>query len=188
MNRKDRILLADLCREKNSLSGYEFVHPIKETLEKLDFPCRILHYLEVDREALASHDKIILCGTALKDNDYADHLQAFSWLKGLKKPILGICAGMQVIGAVYGGRIVRRPAIGLEKIEIISDSPLLGEPRSMEGYHLHNCSVTLPQEFILLAGRPEAAEAFMHAVHPTYGIIFHPEVRCRWILERFASL
>ena len=62
---------------------------------------------------------------------------------------------------------MRSPAIGLEKIEIIRESPLLGEPRQIEGYHLHNYSVTLPEEFMLLAGKPDAAEAFQHA-HPSH--------------------
>lgn len=188
---KDRcgcILLVDLCFEKDSLSQYEFVHPIRDTLQKAGFLCNILHYSEVKPQALANHDKIILCGTSLLDNAYAGHLQILSWIKDLQKPILGICAGMQVISAVYGGSIVPHPAIGLEKIEIGKDSPLLGEPRCIEGYHLHNYVVTLPEGFMLLAGKPNASEAFMHRTHPTYGIIFHPEVRCRWILERFASL
>ncbi len=188
MQRKGRILLVDLCFEKDSLSQYEFVHPIRDTLQKADFLCNILHYTEVKSQALADHDKIILCGTALEDNVYADHLQLFSWIKDLKKPILGICAGMQIIGAVYGGSIVPHQAIGLEEIEIVRASPLLGEPRQIEGYHLHNYAVTLPKGFMLLAGKTDAFEAFQHHSHPTYGIIFHPEVRNQWILERFANL
>jgi len=182
------ILLVDLCYEKDSLSHYEFVHPIRDTLQKAGFFCSILHYTEVTTQALASYDKIILCGTALLDNEYAKHLELFSWIKKSKKPILGICAGMQVIGAVYGGSIVQNPAIGLEEIEIVRASPLLGEPRQIEGYHLHNYAVTLPHELSLLARKTDTALAFQHAVHPTYGIIFHPEVRNRWILERFANL
>jgi GMP synthase (glutamine-hydrolysing) len=187
MQRKGRILLVDLCFEKDSLSQYEFVHPIRDTLQKADFLCNILHYTEVKSQDLANHDKIILCGTALEDNVYADHLQLFSWIKDLKKAILGICAGMQVISAVYGGLIVPHPAIGLENIEIVRSSPLLGEPRCIEGYQLHNYAATLPEGFMLLAGRIDAIEAFSHRSHPTYGIIFHPEVRSRWILERFAN-
>jgi GMP synthase-like glutamine amidotransferase len=124
----------------------------------------------------------------LKDNVYAENLQLFTWIKDLKKPILGICAGMQVISAVYGGMIAAHQAIGLEKIEIVRASQLLGEPRQIEGYHLHNYAATLPDELSLLAGRIDAVEAFSHRSHPTYGIIFHPEVRSRWILERFANL
>jgi GMP synthase (glutamine-hydrolysing) len=119
---------------------------------------------------------------------YSEHLEAFSWIKCQKKPILGICAGMQVIAAVYGGSVVPHPQIGLVKMEILRDSPLLGEPRFIEGYHLHNYSATLPDGFELIAGKASAADAFYHPVFPTFGIVFHPEVRCRWILERFVSL
>jgi GMP synthase (glutamine-hydrolysing) len=115
-------------------------------------------------------------------------LQLFSWIKDLKKPILGICAGMQIIGAVYGGSIVPHQSIGLEEIEIVRASPLLGEPRQIEGYQLHNYAVTLPKGFMLLAGKTDSFEAFQHHSHPTYGIIFHPEVRNQWILERFVNL
>ncbi len=182
------ILLVDLCFEKDSLSHYEFVHPIRDTLQQAGFFCDILHYTMVNAQALANYDKIILCGTALLDNEYAGHLLLFSWIKYFKKPILGICAGMQVIGGVYGGSIVKNQAIGLEEIEIVRTSSLLGEPRRIEGYHLHNYAVTLPQGLSLLAGRIDAALAFQRDTDPTYGIIFHPEVRNRWILERFAAL
>jgi diphthine-ammonia ligase len=183
-----QILLVDLCFEKASLSSYEFVHPIEDTLRRLDYGCNILHYTEVNAQTLANHDKIILCGTALEDNAYAEHLQLLSWIKDFKKPILGICAGMQVISAVYGGSIVQNQAIGLEEIEIIRDSLLLGGPRQIEVYHLHNYIATLPEGLSLLAGRIDAVEAFKHCTNPTYGIIFHPEVRSRWVLERFANI
>ena len=188
MPKRPGILLVDLCFEKDSLSQHEFVHPIRDTLQKLGFLCNILHYTEVKPPHLANHDKIILCGTGLLDNVYAEHLELFSWIKDCKKPILGICAGMQVISAVYGGSIVPNQAIGLEQIEIVRDSSLLGEPRQIEGYHLHNYAVTLPEKLSLLAESIDAVEAFRHRTHPTYGIIFHPEVRNRWILERFANL
>lgn len=188
MHKGGCILLVDLCFEKNSLSQYEFVHPVRDALQNAGILCNILHYTEVKPQALASHDKIILCGTGLLDNVYAEHLELFSWIKDFKKPILGICAGMQVIGAVYGGSIVPNQAIGLEEIGVVMNSPLLGEPRQIEVYHLHNYAVTLPDELSLLAGRIDAVEAFRHPTHPYYGILFHPEVRSRWILERFANL
>jgi GMP synthase-like glutamine amidotransferase len=73
-------------------------------------------------------------------------------------------------------------------IDIVAETPLLGEPRQIEGYHLHNYSVTLPEEFDLMAGTTDVVEAFRHSDRPLFGIIFHPEVRNKWILERFATL
>lgn len=188
MNRDVRILLADLCYERNSLSQYEFVYPIRDTLERSGFDCQICHYAEIGEDVLAKHDKIILCGTALLDNAYMEQLDAFYWLKEMKKPILGICAGMQVISMIFGGWIVPCPAIGLKTIDITGSSQLLGEPGQIEGYHLHNYAASMPEGFICLAGEPSAPEAFQHGTLPIYGILFHPEVRNRWILERFAKL
>jgi len=102
--------------------------------------------------------------------------------------LLGICAGMQVVGSVFGGKLVPFASIGLEKIEILRETSLLGKPGQIEVYHLHSFGVTLPEEFILLAGSLERPEAFKLIGGPVYGIIFHPEVRSRWILERFAGL
>jgi GMP synthase (glutamine-hydrolysing) len=185
------ILLVDLCYEKDSLSQYEFVHPIAETLKRAGSCVEIQHFADLQEIDLENYDRVILCGTALKDNAYAKRLECFSWIRSFKRPILGICAGMQVIGSLFGGRIIPQPAIGLEEIEIVAGSALLGEPRRIAGYHLHNYAVTLPDDFLLLAGGPERGgrvEAFVHRERPIFGVIFHPEVRNRWILERFAEL
>ncbi len=182
------ILMVDLCYEKESLSSYEFVLPIADILRKTKTPHKIVHYTELSGDLLDRSEKIILCGTALKDNAYSEQTNLFSWIKKYEKPMLGICAGMQVIGSAFGGNIIPMPTIGLEKIEIVRDTPLLGEPRQIDGYHLHNFGVTLPKGFELVAGSPERIEAFLHCQKPIYGIIFHPEVRNRWIVERFINL
>lgn len=181
-------LLIDLSFARDSLFKREFVHPIRGALNELGHCSHILHYTAVTPQDLACHEKVILCGTALKDDDYAGNLQSLAWIKGFDKPLLGVCAGMQVISAVYGGSIVPSPAIGLKEIEILQESPLLGEPCILEGYHLHNNGATLPQGFVLLAGKSNASEAFRHPSRPTFAVIFHPEVRNRWILERFVNL
>jgi GMP synthase-like glutamine amidotransferase len=182
------ILLLDLCYEKDSLSQYEFVYPIADTLTRSGSSSEIRHFTELNEIEWERYDRIILCGTALKDNHYVEKMELFSWILNSKKPILGICAGMQVISAVFGGKIMPQPAIGLANINIIRESNLLGRPREIEGYHLHNFGVTLPEGFLLLAGKPDGVEAFCHPTGLIFGIVFHPEVRNRWIIERFARL
>lgn len=182
------ILLVDLCYEKDSLSQYEFVHPIARAIQSVGAAWKIEHYTEVEEGELERCSHAILCGTALQDNAYMDKLDCFGWIKSFPGPMLGICAGMQVIGSVFGGELVPFASIGLEKIEILRETPLLGKPGQMEVYHLHGFGVTLPREFLLLAGSSERPEAFKLIRGPTYGIIFHPEVRSRWILEQFAGL
>ena len=181
-------LLVDLCYEKDSLSMNEFVLPIAETVKQTGAECDILHYSEISEKKLEKYKRAVLCGTALKDNAYNQNLDALSWISEWINPILGICAGMQVIAALSGGSILVKPVIGLKSIEIIRRTSLLGEPRKIEGYHLHKYGVTLPRGFDLLAGTIDNVEAFMHFEKPLYGIIFHPEVRNRWILDRFVQI
>lgn len=182
------ILVVDLCCEPGFLSKYEFIDPIANSVRRTGFEYEIRHFSELTAEVIERSDRIILCGTALKDNLYAERIDLFSWIEDIEMPLLGICAGMQVVASVFGGGIVPQPKIGLEKIEIVKETPLLGQPREIEGYHLHNNGVTLPPGFDLVAGRRDRIEAFKHAKRPIYGIIFHPEVRNRWIVERFADL
>jgi GMP synthase (glutamine-hydrolysing) len=182
---KVEIILLDLASQQAHLSRHEFVRPVQCTLQRAGCNCRVMHYTDF-RISDAEGCGVILCGTALMDNDYVQDLSAFSWLAEFRGPVLGICAGMQVISAAFGGSIVSQPAIGLERIEIIQASPLLGGPRAIEGYMLHNFAASLPEGFSLLAGSAGAAHAFCHKSRPICGIIFHPEVRNRWILESFA--
>lgn len=190
MSGRSKILLVDSCYEADSLSRYEFVHPVQRALERAGFPCRICHISMLDRDILEGCDKVVLCGTALKDNEYLNHLERYSWLKEEIWPVLGICAGMQIIAAIFGGEIMSRhkPAIGLEKIEVIDESDLLGPPRNIEVYHLHCLDPTLPDGFLRLAGKDQVPEAFSHRSGPIWGLLFHPEVRNRWILENYANL
>lgn len=182
------MLIVDLCYEKDSLSRYEFVDPIVQVVRKSGRRYRIRHFSDLGGGEIDAADGVILCGTALKDNSYAGRIEEFSWIRTFDGPILGICAGMQVIASVFGGKIVPWPEIGLKEIQVISETPLLGEPRSITGYHLHNYGVDLPPDFDLVAGSSDRVQAFKRRGHQVYGIIFHPEVRNRWIIERFCQL
>lgn len=182
------ILIVDLCREIESLSKYEFVDPIAGIVSRAGSEIEVVHFSELTPELIEWSDRIILCGTPLKDDLYSRRIDLFAWIDGIEKPLLAICAGMQVVAAVFGGGIVPQPKIGLERIEIVKETDLLGPPREIEGYHLHNFGVTLPLGFDLVAGRSGQIEAFKHAGRPIYGIIFHPEVRNRWVVERFLDL
>jgi GMP synthase-like glutamine amidotransferase len=192
------MLMVDLCWKKNSLSRPEFVDPVASALRKAGAEIKVLHYSELTSDQsskqlyrdLLECDGVVLCGTAIQDNFYAKEMDKFSWLKdpNYSKPVLGICAGMQVIASAFGGKIIPRPVIGMEKVDIIKDTELLGEPRQIEGYHLHNYGAAVPKDFHLVAGSPHEVDAFVHERRPIYGLIFHPEVRNRWIIQKFIEL
>jgi GMP synthase (glutamine-hydrolysing) len=176
------ILIVDLNFKKDSLGFYEFVSPIVAIVEELD-ECVVRHYLEVTQEDLRKCSKIILSGTALKDNFTLNQPDKFEWIKDYGKPILGICAGMQTIGVVFGARLEKCFEIGMVQVTTLMSNPLFSS--SFKVYALHNYSVQPSQEFDMLADSATCAQAIKHKQKEIYGVLFHPEARNKEILHRF---
>lgn len=175
------ILVLDLCYRDNSLSRYEFVDPVVNALRRTGAEIDVKHYREpVDP---CGYDKAVLCGTALKDMRCFDD-EHLSWIREWRRPMLGISTGAAVICHILGGKILPCVHIGMEDVRITAETQLLGEPRTIPAFHLHSFQLALPAE---LSAAAEKCEAFVHHDRPVYGILFNPEVRNRWILERFVN-
>ena len=113
-------------------------------------------------------EKIIICGTSIKDNEFLKNIKKFSWIKDYEKPILGICGGSHIIGLVLGKKIEKNEQIGLKKIKL----DFLGIKGEKEVYHLHGLEV-LPETF---------------KQGNIYATLFHPEVRNKEIIKNFIKL
>lgn len=178
------ILVVDLNFKKDSLGFFEFVSPITAIVEESD-ECVVRHYLEVAQEDLSKCSKIILSGTALKDNVTLNQPDKFEWIKKCGKPILGICAGMQTIGVVFGARLAKCLEIGMLQVTTLMANPLFSS--SFKAYALHNYSIQPSTEFDALADSAKCVQAIKHKQKDIYGVLFHPEVRNKEILRRFIS-
>jgi anthranilate/para-aminobenzoate synthase component II len=95
------ILLISICKEK--LHYYEFVKPIEDILKKSKINFFTRSYKNLKKEDLINCEKVIICGTSILDNNFIKELDKFSWVSDFEKPILGICAGFQIIGLLWGG-------------------------------------------------------------------------------------
>jgi GMP synthase-like glutamine amidotransferase len=179
------ILVIDMSGKRDSLGYYEFVLPILEVAKELD-KYTVKHYSETTSRDLAECNKIILSGTALKDNITLNEPEKFSWLKSVDKPILGICAGMQTIGVVFGLLLTRCLEVGMTSITTLSENPMFSA--AFKAYSLHNYSVESSEDFEVLAESPRCLQAIKHKQKPIYGVLFHPEVRNTEILKRFITL
>lgn len=179
-------LVVDLCHIKNSLSKNEFVLPIANIIKNFGKDVLIRHYTEINREEIENAEQIILCGTALKDNEFSENLEKFYWLKNTDKKILGICAGMQIIGMVYGSKKILAKEIGMRKIEVCKENKLLTS--NIEVYELHNYGNSPSEDFEILAKSEICIQAIKHKNNEIYGIMFHPEVRQKNVIENFLKL
>lgn len=183
------ILLINICKEK--LHSLEFVKPIEDILKRIGKAYFVKKYREVLPADLKKATKIIICGTSLKDNEFSlsENWRFFKWIKDFDNPILGICGGMQILGMTYGGRIRKETEIGFFKENF--EKEFLGIVGMQEIYHLHNYFIDFGHhsdiEFYSVSEK-NIVEAFKHKTREVYGVLFHPEVRQKVILENFAKL
>jgi GMP synthase-like glutamine amidotransferase len=176
------ILVVDMNFKKDSLGFPEFVSPIISVATELD-ECFVKHYLEMKQEDISNCSKIILSGTALKDNATLNQTDRFKWIKDCNKPILGICAGMQTTGLVFGAHLETCLEIGMTQIATLKANPLFSS--TFRAYELHNYSVQPSIEFDVLADSAKCVQAIKHKQKDIYGVLFHPEVRNKEIIQHF---
>lgn len=97
-------------------------------------------------------------------------------------PILGVCLGHQVIGAAFGGQIVRapEPVHGRSSLVIHEGRGILsGLPSPLRVGRYHSLVVAeagLPGELEVTARTEDGVVmGLQHRRHPTVGVQFHPE-------------
>jgi len=167
---------------KEPLHDLEFVKPIENILKKANLKYSIKHYLEIYDKDLKKADKIIICGTSLKDNKFINDKNSFEWIKDSSKSLLGICAGMQIICLVFNGKIKEKQEIGFYKENFKKE--FLGVNGEQDVYHLHNNYCIFSEDFEEFT-ESKIPQAIKHKSKKIYGVLFHPEVRNPRIIETF---
>jgi GMP synthase (glutamine-hydrolysing) len=151
--------------------------------------------------AQVTADALILSGSA---DPWAMHgptaLERFyDVLRSYPGPVLGICAGMQMLVRAGGGVVgtSERVTRGFESVEVLDDSDLFaGSARALDVFESHEDEVTtLPPGFRVLATSHSCRiEAVAVDDRPWWGTQFHPEAwdaehpAGRAILVRFLEL
>jgi GMP synthase (glutamine-hydrolysing) len=93
---------------------------------------------------------------------------------------------MQTIGLVLGSSLRRCVEIGMKRIETVKANALFSG--SFDAYELHSLALRPSAEFDVLARSERCVQAVKHRKRGIYGVLFHPEVRNREIIERFVAL
>jgi GMP synthase-like glutamine amidotransferase len=180
------ILIIDMNYQRNSLAYFEFVLPLVEIAQGIG-RCQVKHYTEVSEADFVECSHVVLSGTPLKDHTTLSEPEKFSWLKNFSKPLLGICAGMQTIAIVFGIPLIHQVEIGMTTVLTTKENPLF--EGNFRAYSLHCFSVSRElDEFEVLGQSELCVQAFRHRQQPTFGVLFHPEVRNKDILKRFLAL
>ena len=176
------ILLLIMNWKRNSLGFYEFVLPIAAAVKTHD-DWTVKHYLDVNDEVLSQCDVIILSGTALKDTATLSQPERFQWLKKTEKPVLGICAGMETIGVVFGMKLTRCLEIGMTPVKLLKENPLFST--DFKAYSLHSFCVEPTADFEVWGKSDQCVQVIKHKEKKIYGALFHPEVRNQEFIKKF---
>jgi GMP synthase-like glutamine amidotransferase len=179
------ILIVDMNCRKDSLGYDEFVLPIASIIKDFE-EAVVKHYSDVSHEEARDYSRIVLSGTALKDEGYLSKIADFEWIRQSDKPILGICAGMQTIGLVFGSSLQNCLEIGMTSIRTTKENSLFSS--AFKAYELHKYSIKPSLELDVLAESNNCVQAIKHRERNIYGVLFHPEVRNRRIIEQFIFL
>ena len=182
------ILLVDLCYREGSLGFDEYVMPVERIVERSGFNASSVHFRSVSPADFQDAEAVILCGTPLADNAFLENVGAFSWLEKTKIPVLGVCAGMEMLCKTFGGVLGHCTEIGMTGIRVTGTDPFFSESLSFSAYELHTIACIDPGPFKVLAVSDRCIQVIRHPVRPVYGVMFHPEVRNEWAVERFLSL
>jgi GMP synthase (glutamine-hydrolysing) len=143
-------------------------------------PVEVVPYL--DARDLSHAHAIVLSGSsapwAAHDAAALDRLGEVVTASG--RPVLGICAGMQLLGRFEGALIdhAAESEIGELEVQVVERDGLfrdVGERPRVWQYHTDELT-TLPDGFRLLASTERCrVQAFAHAERPWWGTQFHPE-------------
>jgi len=173
---------------KEKLHDYEFVKPIEDILKNIGVSFFTRHYKEIKEDDLIKADKIVICGNSLKEKGFLKDVKKFEWVKKINKPIFGICAGMQIIGLVFGGKVKNKTEIGFFREKFSRE--FLGIRVDQEVWHLHNNFIDFKKmkEFDVFAESNGISQAVKHKEKEIYGVLFHPEVRQKDLIKRFIGL
>jgi len=175
------ILIISTCSDK--LSELEFVKPVEDILRRSRTKFLTRNYLNVTQKDLKKARKIIICGTALKDFGYLESVDRFDWLKEFGRPVLGICAGMQILGKIFNNDLIKKIKIG--QYNVIAKKNKL-TPREFKSYFLNSKAVDT-KGFEPLARTGRLCCMFKHRRKELYGCLFHPEVLNPEIIMNFAA-
>jgi GMP synthase-like glutamine amidotransferase len=182
------ILILDCTDPTLPLLRDEFVTPIECIVRQAGFESVALPLATCD-PGISRISGIILSGTALMDNRFIKE-EFPKWIDPVI-PILGICAGMQLLARAIGGAIIPYEEIGMTKVLLTGQEPLdtvMSGTGMIEVWELHQAGVDVPDDCIILARSPGGIQAFKLSDRPWYGVLFHPEVRNEWVITNFLDL
>lgn len=135
-------------------------------------------FLKIDTE---KYNLLILSGSQkmsiVGNNKY--YGQEIELIKSAQIPILGICAGFELIMYAYGAMLyqLQKKEEEIIELKITKDNALFNRINNLKVYSAHRWLIKRPpKEFNVLARSKRGIEIIEHKSRPLFGFQFHPEM------------
>ncbi len=170
----------------------DFVRSLEDIVKSCEIEVSRIEYADCLKTDLSAFDGILMSGSPQGDDIVEHHAPYFAWIRTYQKPVLGICAGHHITGYLYGSKLLysQEPESGDFEIKLLTDDPLLESlPRNLSVKQMHNDSISLPEDFLLLATSDTCRNQLMrHKNKPLYTCQFHPEFYNHKLIQNFITI
>ncbi|MCA9477734.1 MAG: hypothetical protein KC535_01140, partial [Nanoarchaeota archaeon] len=155
------------------LHQFEFIRPITDILEKEN---KTYNIAPLHNPKLLGK-KIIFTGTAIKDNEFLKHKEVARQIMSSNKPILGICAGMELLLQQ-----------DLEEVKEVGSLFIESTEFPEYNYFLHQYGAkVVSAEWDVIARTEKGVAAIRHKEKPILAMQFHPEVSAKEVIAKFTN-
>lgn len=144
----------------------------------------MLDKIEVNSTLEQVYSHVIISGTPIDDpsiDQYHGLKSAFNWVTKTKLPVMGICAGHQIVGYLHGADLIKdtQAENDFAPVKIIRQDPLFdsfSDQDILNLYSFHRDSISLAPDFELLGSSEKCpVHIVKHKTKPMYGLQAHPE-------------
>jgi para-aminobenzoate synthetase component 2 len=136
----------------------------------------------LDAAAVAQYDGICIGPGPGRPRNAGKTMDVIDWALEAKRPVLGVCLGLQALGEHFGGDVVHAPSLMHGKTSQISHDAsgvFMGITSPFEATRYHSLCLdpkSLPAEFQVTATSEDGVvQGVAHRAHPLHGVQFHPE-------------
>jgi anthranilate synthase component II len=140
----------------------------------------VVQHDEVSPDDVLRHSHVVLSPGPGTPVDHADFAVGREVLLDGRRPVLGVCLGMQGLVTTYGGTVDRiAPAHGVvERIRHDGSGVFEGLPQLFAAVRYHSlAALSLPDELVVTASDAggDVVMGVRHVALPQEGVQFHPE-------------